>query len=80
MPDSYVTLLTLLATLTGYRNSRWQPSFPVSMATILNFDSRPTSDNVESVISESGMVENMRVEVGIGTPSLTVEKLFSLPV
>ncbi len=55
-------------------------ALPVSMAAILNFRSRPTSDNVDRVISESGMVENMGVEVGIATPSLTVEKLFPLPV
>ncbi len=55
-------------------------ALPVSMAAILNFGSRPTSDNVDRVISESGMVENMGIEVGIATPSLTVEKLFPLPV
>ena len=46
----------------------------------LIFGSRTTSDNVYRVISESGMVENMGVEFGIATPSLTVEKLFPLPV
>ncbi len=50
------------------------------VAAILNFASRPTSDNVDSVISESGMAENMGVEVGIAMPSLPVEKLFRLPV
>ncbi len=55
-------------------------AFPVSMTAILNFGSRPTSDNVDRVISESGIVENMGVEFGIATPSLTVETLFSLPV
>ena len=50
------------------------------MAAILNFGNRPTSDNVDRVIYELGMVENMGVEVGIATPSLTVEKLFQLPV
>ena len=55
-------------------------ALPVSMTTILNFGSRPTSGNVDRVISESGMVENMGIEVGIATPSLTVEKLFPLPV
>ena len=29
------------------------------MAAIMNFGSRPTSDNVDRVISESGMVENI---------------------
>ena len=47
---------------------------------VLNFGSRPTSDYVDRVISESGMVENMGVGVRIETPSLTVEKLFPLPV
>ena len=58
----------------------WRPPLPVSMAAILNFGNRPTSDNVNRVIYELGMVENMGVEVGIATPSLTVEKLFPLPV
>ncbi len=52
----------------------------VSITAILNFGSPPTSDNVDRVISESCMVENMGVEVGNATPSLTVEKLFPLPV
>jgi len=34
----------------------------------------------ESFISESGMVDNIGVDVGIATPSLTVEKIFPLPV
>ncbi len=46
----------------------------------LNFGSQPTSDNVDRVISESGIGENMWVEVGIATLSLTVEKLFPPPV
>ncbi len=54
--------------------------FPVSVAAILNFGSRLTSDNVDRVISESGMVENIGVEVGIATPSLPVEMLFPLSV
>ncbi len=39
-----------------------------------------TSDSVDSVIFESGIVENMGVEVEIAAPSLTVQKLFLLPV
>ena len=35
----------------------------VSMAVILNFGSRPTSDNVDIVISESGMAENIGIDV-----------------
>ncbi len=35
------------------------------MAAILNFGSRPTSDKVDIVISKSGMVENMGIEVEI---------------
>jgi len=50
------------------------------MAAILNFGSWPTSDQVDRTISMSGLVENMGVEVEIVAPSLTVEKLFSLPV
>ncbi len=36
--------------------------------------------SVGSGISESGMAENMGVEVEIAAPSVTVEKLFQLPV
>ncbi len=54
--------------------------FRFLMAVILNFGSRPTSDNVGRVISESDMAENMGVDFGIATPSITVEKLFPLPV
>ena len=62
-------------------DSRWRRSqLPVLMAAILNFGSRPTSDIVDSVISESGMAENTGVDVGIEAPCLTVQKLFSLPV
>jgi hypothetical protein len=50
------------------------------MAAILNFGSRPTSGNVENVISELSMADNMGVEVGIAAPSLTVQKLFPRPV
>jgi hypothetical protein len=50
------------------------------MTAILNFGGRPTSDNVDRVISESGMIENMWVEVGIAAASLTVEKVFPLPI
>ncbi len=42
--------------------------------------SPPKSHNVDRVIPESGMVENMGVEVEIAAPSITVETLFSLPV
>ena len=40
-------------------------SFPVLLTDILIFGSRPTSGNVDSVISESDMVESMGVEVVI---------------
>ena len=50
------------------------------VAAILNFGSRPTSDEVDKVIFMSDMVENMGIEVGIAAPSITVEKLFPLPV
>jgi hypothetical protein len=57
---------------------RNQDGGSVSMAAILNFGSRPTSDNVDRVISEwPGLVENMPVEVGIAAPSRTVEKCIS---
>ncbi len=38
------------------------------------------SANVGSVIFGSGMVENVRVAVGIASPSVSVQKLFPLPV
>ena len=41
---------------------------------------RPMSGNVGSVLSWSGIVENVGVAVGIASPSVSVQKLFSLPV
>ncbi len=38
------------------------------------------SDNVGSVMFGSGMVENVGVAVGIASPSVSVQKLFPLPV
>ncbi len=38
------------------------------------------SDKVGIVISALGMEENMGVEVEIAAPSLTIQKLFPLPV
>ena len=38
------------------------------------------SDNVGSVIFRSGMVENVGVAVGIASKSVSVQKLFLLPV
>ena len=38
------------------------------------------SDNVDSVIFGFGMVENVGVAVGIASLSVSVQKLFSLPV
>ena len=38
------------------------------------------SDHVVSGISESGMVENVGVAAEIASPSLSVQKLFPLPV
>ena len=51
---------------------RWPPSW---ISVVLT-----TSDKVDRIISMSGMVENMGVEVGIAAPSITVEKWFPLPV
>jgi len=45
-------------TVLRHGNSRRRIPLPVSMAALLNVGSRPTSDNVNRVISESGMVEN----------------------
>jgi hypothetical protein len=41
---------------------------------------RPRSDVVGSDTSESGVVENVGVAVTIASPSLSVQKLFPLPV
>jgi hypothetical protein len=49
------------------------------VAAIVIFGSLPSLDNADSVIFKSGVTENMRVEVGIAAPSLTVQKLFALP-
>ncbi len=53
-------------------------------AAILNWEnvnnSLDLSENVDSIIFKSGKAENMRVKVGIAAPSLTVQKLFPLPV
>jgi hypothetical protein len=38
------------------------------------------SDNVGSVIFESGMVENVGVAVGIASKSVSAQKLFPFPV
>ncbi len=38
------------------------------------------SDNAGNVISKSGMVVNVRVAVEIASPSVSVQKLFPLPV
>ncbi len=36
--------------------------------------------SIDCVISESGMTENMGIEVEIAVPSLTVQTLFPLPI
>ena len=56
---------------------------PVSWPTInhiLRSRGRPMSGNVGSDISESGMVANVGVAVGIASLSVSVQKLFLLPV
>ncbi len=53
---------------------------PVCVVAILGFSCRPTSGHVVSGISESGMVENVGVAAEIASPSLSVQKLFLLPV
>ena len=40
----------------------------------------PTSADVGSVIFESGIVKNAGLAVGIASPSVSVQKLFPLPV
>ncbi len=53
---------------------------PVCLIAILRFPGVPTSGHVVSGISESGMVENVGVAAEIASPSLSVQKLFLLPV
>ncbi len=53
---------------------------PVCVVAILRFPCRPTSGHVVSGISESGIVENVGVAAEIAWPSLSVQKLFLLPV
>ncbi len=40
----------------------------------------PVSGRVGSVISKSGMVENVGLAIEIASPSVSVQKLFPLPV
>ncbi len=49
-------------------------------AAIVNIGSRSTSGHVVSGIAESSLVENVGVAAEIASPSLTVQKLFLLPV
>ncbi len=53
---------------------------PVCVVTILRFSCRPTLGHVVSGIVESGMVENMGVAAEIASPSISIQKLFLLPV
>ena len=46
----------------------------------LSYRCRSMSDNVGSVIFESGMVENVGVAVGIASPYISVQQLILLPV
>jgi len=46
----------------------------------LHYRCRPMSNNVSSVIFGSGMVENVGIAIGIASPSVSVQKLFPLPV
>ena len=59
--------------------------FPLPVSTsgliqIFSLGCRPISGGVGSVISNSGVVENVGVAVGIASPGLPVQKLFPLPV
>ena len=53
---------------------------PVRIFDILRSRCRPMSGHVVSGISESGVAENVGVAVEIASPSLSVQKLFLLPV
>ncbi len=55
---------------------------PDSIVAILNSVDGPRremSDDIDSVISKSGLVENVRVEVEIASLSQAVQKLLPLP-
>ncbi len=47
---------------------------------ILNFCSKSTFGNIGSVIIEWGVAENVGVAVGIASLSVSIQKLFLLPV
>ena len=61
-------------------------SFPVSVAVILIVGSRPKSGNVCQCRHYHCQVEQLRpkirggVEIGIAAPSLTVQRVFPIPV
>ena len=42
---------------------------------ILNYGSRPTSDNVGNVTGDSGVIENAGVAVGISVPSHSIPEI-----
>ncbi len=53
---------------------------PVLGAAILNFGCPPTSDHVVNATSESGVVESVRVAAETASKSISVQKLFLVPV
>ncbi len=53
---------------------------PVSVVAIFRIPCRPTSGQVVSGISESGMVKNVGVAAEIASPSPSVQKFYLLPV
>ena len=60
--------------------STTKPEVEIAIEQILSSRGRPMSVNVGSDISESGMVQHVVVAVGIASLSLSVKKLFLLPV
>ena len=57
------------------RNRKWKP------VVVITFEQKqPMSDNVGDVIFGSGMVEYVGVTVRIASKSVSVQKLFPLPV
>jgi hypothetical protein len=57
------------------RNRKWKPEVVITLE-----QKQPMSDNVGDVIFGSGMVEYVGVAVGIASKSVSVQKLFPLPV
>jgi len=77
--DYFETISSLPDTARHLRTAGSQKSLPV-LVDILRSGYRSISDHDGSAIFDSTMVENVRVAVGIASPTLSVQTLFPLPV